>query len=98
MEHTVWAWGGESCGSWTAAAERGLSYPKRTIFKGWLTGYVTAMNLWRVSQGHPDFETDAEGMVAWVDNYCKAHPLDLVADAAMYLSFELAAVPVKPSS
>jgi hypothetical protein len=26
---------------------------------------------------------DGEAVLAWIDNYCREHPLDLIADAAM---------------
>jgi hypothetical protein len=39
----------------------------------------------------PDFFTkvDAEGMLGWVDNYCRAHPINNVQRAAEQLVIEL---------
>jgi hypothetical protein len=85
----IWGWGSESCGSWSAAAQRGTSDPKRVAYKAWLTGYVTAANLNRVLADRPDFTPDGEGMVGWVDNYCRAHPLETIADASVQLTLEL---------
>jgi hypothetical protein len=71
-----------SCGEWTVATPN-----NRGQFIPWLQGYLSGLSaaLQRdVLQG-----TDRDAVVAWMDNYCRAHPLDKVADGAMRLFIEL---------
>ena len=67
--------GTESCGSWTAAQD---SVP-RGLKVAWLVGFVSGYNWYRPGE---DVTSDPHGLVAWVDNYCLANPLDLIARAA----------------
>ncbi len=67
--------GTESCGSWTAAQD--------SVTKGlkvaWLLGFVSGYNWYRTGE---DVTSDPHGLVAWVDNYCLANPLDVIVKAA----------------
>jgi hypothetical protein len=56
----------------------------------WLLGYLSALNLWGVI-GHKDAlaETDAAGLCAWMDNYCRSHPMETIATGADQLAREL---------
>ena len=69
-----------SCGAWTK--ERQAESPQSALFATWVLGYVTGMN-W-VDYSEPDFlmKTDAFGILAWVDNYCRTHPVDTINRAA----------------
>jgi hypothetical protein len=57
----------------------------------WVVGYLTAYNEWVAPDGNISAGTDNDGIAAWMDNYCQAHPLDNVARAARALVVELKA-------
>jgi hypothetical protein len=69
-----------SCGSWTAARAQ----PKSTqayMDTQWVLGFLSDVGY--MGPGlDPLNGTDAEGVFAWLDNYCHAHPLDLIHVAA----------------
>jgi hypothetical protein len=83
--------GTDSCGSWTTERQTVATAPSSKAFSQsqWLLGYLTAINadVW------PDHRltdvTDSDGIFAWVDNYCAAHPLDDIATASSALVLEL---------
>jgi hypothetical protein len=58
-----------------------------TFSSQWVAGYLSGLNL------KSDFDgvagTDFNGLMAWIDNYCRSHPLDPVATAAFKLMDEL---------
>jgi hypothetical protein len=97
-QYMIWGWGSESCGSWSAAAQRGPSDSRRIVYKSWLTGFLTASNLPGIAVGRPVYDTDAEGAVGWVDNYCKTYPLKKIVDASMQLTFKLEGIPATGAS
>ncbi len=80
---SVYAAATESCGTWTAESN-GLP---RHLRVAWLLGFVSGYN-WGTRQGE-DVTSDTQGLIVWVDNYCMAHPLDLIAKAAGRLIDEL---------
>jgi len=54
----------------------------------WISGFLTAYNYYQsatpnVAQGPPN------GVFAWMDNYCAAHPSEPIAKAAIALTDEL---------
>ena len=73
--------GNRPCGDWTT--ERRGKTDRSYEFAQWVLGYVTAVNIY-VLQHDDDVTkgTDNEDLLAWVDNYCGAHPLDKIEDAA----------------
>lgn len=73
--------GSLSCGAWLAGSSN--------VPQLWLLGYLS-----RATYDHPGdmlAPVDADGLKAWVDNYCRAHPLDNLSTAANVLEHELAA-------
>jgi hypothetical protein len=89
LNHRVWGAGGESCRMWTDAQRRGPADHKRVAYTTWLMGFVTAANMARVGDGYPDFDADAERMVGWVDDHCRANPTETIEIAGLYLTLEL---------
>lgn len=97
--------GNDSCGAWTKgreAAGKGIEVQKtqdgidRVRREQWLQGYITATNVWllpedRGAERHLSEGTDQPGIMAWIDNYCAAHPLEQRALAAKALTDELSA-------
>ena len=56
----------------------------------WVQGFISAFNYYGGATA-PDIAsgTDANGVFAWIDNYCAAHPLDTIATATIALVSEL---------
>lgn len=55
----------------------------------WVQGFLSAFNYYGNGSGNVTNGTDVNGVFAWIDNYCAAHPLDLIADATIALVSEL---------
>ena len=84
--------GAASCGTWIS--ERPLqSSPLRAMDESWVLGFLTGVNAMRLAVGNSQIglTTDANGLLAWVDNYCRANPLKSISDTALALATELSA-------
>lgn len=68
--------GTQSCGTWTATRRAGKAFG----FEQWVLGFLSGVG-W-IGPDDPMLGTDAEGVWAWIDNYCRAHPIDPLANAA----------------
>jgi hypothetical protein len=88
--------GTSSCGSWTEA--RRTKALHQHTHQQWVFGFLSGANLGLVDPANktitpyaPDFIKggDFDSVVAWIDNYCSAHPLDSIGTAALALVFEL---------
>jgi hypothetical protein len=77
-----------SCGAWTAAR---TSRSGDTIaYEYWLMGFVSGRNWFEPSaNGGVRSANDPQALEAWVDEYCKAHPLDNLVAASLKLVDEL---------
>ena len=87
--------GSESCGRWTAekAAEVQGGAVEVVRHEGavfWVEGFLTGMAHDHQKVSIALSSTDAEGLEAWIDNYCAIHPLDDVSHAADALVMDLA--------
>jgi hypothetical protein len=74
--------GSASCGVWTAAR-----HDKHAGgFEQWVLGYASGVGSGSHASGRQDVNpllgVDAQGVLAWIDNYCRDHPLEMVVDAA----------------
>jgi len=88
QQYTVFGYGTQSCGRWTAEKEKDAV--DRDIFHSWVTGYMTAYSKWvEKTQDSPVNSSDPIGAFAWIDNYCKEHPLDNVDGAAEQLIYTI---------
>jgi hypothetical protein len=89
--NTIMGEGFASCGQWTKASAE----PQGAVafaMGAWVRGYLTAQALAATSENHyPDIlrDTDADAVMAWVDNYCAKNPLDKIVDATGHLVLEL---------
>jgi hypothetical protein len=87
--------GNSSCGDWTsqkAGSDANQIEGKliRQAYVHWLGGFVSGLNYaYRATYGNITDGTDVNGIDGWVDNYCAAHPLDMVGQAAIALGAEL---------
>jgi hypothetical protein len=79
---------GTTCGTWTQA--RQTKSRKAGLSAQWVAGYLSGSNV-QAGDNYPDalVGTDFDGLMAWVDNYCRANPHDLVGTAALKLFDEL---------
>lgn len=57
------------------------------MLEQWLLGFLSGVGFGNSSYD-PLRGIDAEAVWAWVDNYCRNHPLDTVTHAAGYLLAE----------
>jgi hypothetical protein len=55
----------------------------------WVLGFLTAFNYYQSNTGDVANGIDANGLFAWIDNYCLAHPLDRIANATIALITEV---------
>ena len=77
--YTLAGTGTFSCGTWTAdrrAAGR-IQYPD----EAWVMGFLSGVGFVGQDGYDPLAGTDAEGVFAWFDNYCRMHPLETIATA-----------------
>ena len=87
--HMVYGVGNDSCGKWSAARKDGSYYE----MANWVAGYITAVDTASpyMPEGYKELrKTDADAYSAWLDNYCKANPLETLAKASMALVAALA--------
>jgi hypothetical protein len=77
--------GTSSCGTW-----RQVNRASSEWFGiwNWVLGYVSGQNFARTGN---DFlkQTDADAIIAWMDDYCRSHPLEKVVTGANNLVTEL---------
>jgi hypothetical protein len=45
----------------------------------WVLGFLSGIGSTGI--GDPLRQMDADGVAAWIDNYCRAHPIKAIADA-----------------
>jgi hypothetical protein len=80
-----------SCGAWTEERGHATAYWRywKPIMEGWVLGFVSGANIY--VDEHPEIleGVDARAINAWIDNYCRAHPLEPLRDAALELVKEL---------
>ena len=84
--------GGSSCGSWSTDRKNPNSI-ESSADGDWLQGFVTGFNhfVWHGKDVGSD--TDYNGMMAWMDNYCAANPTKNIGRAAENLILFLASGP-----
>ena len=77
--------GTKSCGTWLAQRKEDGWTAK--VNAAWVDGFLTAVN--ELATSNLTKGVDHEGRDTWIDNYCQAHPLDQLVDAAGALVDEL---------
>ncbi|HYM72167.1 MAG TPA: hypothetical protein VET89_04235 [Stellaceae bacterium] len=83
-EYTILGAGSRPCGAWLQA--RSQAVPESGVMQSWLLGYITSFNAHNLTlTSDIAAGTNADGIFAWVDDYCSAHPIDSVARAAASL-------------
>ena len=68
--------GGASCGSWTE--QRRTNSVLSAAYLTWVLGFLSGVNMETVISKGPDFleNVDKGAIAGWLDNYCRAQPLD----------------------
>jgi hypothetical protein len=80
--YTAAGLGAVSCGAWTAARRDRQAGDVEQWILGFLTGMADlAASVPVQSKMDPLSGVDAEAVWAWVDNFCRAHPLEKVVRA-----------------
>lgn len=82
--------GSNSCRTWTLHRQEGGT--AREVDKQWIAGFVSGVGFLSAGLGTGELvrpNEDAQNLVGFVDDYCKGHPLDTVAEAAQMLWLEL---------
>src|SRR5689334_19748197 len=97
----VYGWGAQSCGAWTKAqANRPMLNPSGLVAPTpngpnfisqhqWVLAFISAYNVYQGATPDVTKGTDANGLFAWMDNYCAAHPLNMIGTAVIDLIAEL---------
>ncbi len=71
----------DSCGLWLSSTG-----PAKEVLQAWMLGFVSGADFLGDT---PLAETDPDAIHAWVDKYCREHPVVSIATAAMVLVAEL---------
>jgi hypothetical protein len=77
--------GVSSCGAWTQ--ERKRDTQRAQMQRAWVLGFVSGADVYEGLEFLR--QTDADAILAWVDNYCGSYPLERIYDAAIKLVEEL---------
>jgi hypothetical protein len=79
-------WGGRSCGKWISARS---DHPNFFTHEEWVLGFLSGAAVYDTEQHlNPLSGTDRYAVVAWIDKYCRDHPLKLVIEAAQAFVME----------
>jgi hypothetical protein len=57
--------------------------------RAWIFGFISGFNVVFWPTDSPSEETDAGGILAWMDTYCRANPLDMMSTAGRELVRQL---------
>jgi hypothetical protein len=74
----------DSCGYWIQERRKGANGSQ--LWEGWILGFITGLNVFGTNNGNVAPDVKAEGLQAWVDQYCADHPLDSISVAAVKLA------------
>jgi hypothetical protein len=78
--------GAGSCGTWTTTRNS----PRRLEYEAWLVGYFSAVNRFVPGvDGDVTNGVEGRGLIAWMDNFCLSHPLNMIETGAVQLLEEL---------
>jgi hypothetical protein len=81
--------GGSTCGQYLESGEIQLL---RQLHVSWIQGFISGMNMARAKQGQELVELpDAPSIEAYMDKFCRDHPLDPMYQGAFDLSLEIEA-------
>jgi len=84
----------QSCGAWTAHKRAyrpggpvNLDSQSALEDGSWVVGFLSGIGMVHDKGADPLKGTDAQGVWAWVDNYCLANPIKKIMDASVAFYF-----------
>jgi hypothetical protein len=77
--YTIIGMGQYSCGTWIK--DRRGQQMTAYLYQQWIVGFLSGVGYAGPPGIDPLKGTDSNGVWAWIDNYCQAHPLDNIAEA-----------------
>lgn len=78
--------GNTPCGKWVKDRTSGKLHDQ-LVGDSWLIGYLNGVAAW--ADVDILYNADGESLMLWMDNYCKANPLESVAAGGAVLGVEL---------
>lgn len=72
--------GASSCGKFISDTSGDVI--DRNGYMSWLTGYITSFNEFTPTDGNITRDTDVDGVLYWIENYCKENPTVSFGNAA----------------
>lgn len=83
--YTIKGGGAASCGAWTEARRlRAIAgQGEHFLYESWVLGFLSGIGFVGEDNDDPLHGLDYQGVLAWIDNYCQAHPIDNVSHAAI---------------
>ena len=92
-KYAILGHGAVSCGIWTQGRRPLLRDGSQLMREAWVLGYITAVS-WSLPADRGVVRnlaegTDVDGIFAWIDNYCAAHPPELLGYSIAILAGEL---------
>jgi hypothetical protein len=80
---TFYGYSDTSCGGWTE--ERSTQGANAWILRAYVLGFMSAYNAFAPAAEGEGIGSDADGIAGWIDNHCRAHPMDSLVNAMMAL-------------
>ena len=87
FHYSIMGAGTQSCGKYLEDRDGGTRGSLR--YMNWLGGYFTAYNLYEPNTYDISGDHDLPALMAWLDKYCREHPLDTFNGAVQALAVEL---------
>jgi hypothetical protein len=83
----VHGFGRFSCGVWLEARAKGSNPVDARVIQAheWMSGFITAYNLFLHPRGDVATSTDADTVHAWLDDYCREKPTLMFEEAVIKL-------------
>lgn len=81
--------GTQGCGKYVAATDQAKRGDSQAVYQylAWMAGFVSHASL---LDGVEYFEgSDTDSVQLWLENYCRAHPLEPFSTSVMHLMLEL---------
>jgi hypothetical protein len=93
--------GTHSCGSWVADKQADAATSSITEFLGdqqYVLGYIVGLEefIGNATSKNMIINTDVNGVVGWIDNYCMAHPVVTITDAAQAFALSSGTIKAAP--
>ncbi len=93
--------GNRSCGSWVADKQADAATSALTVFQGdqqFVLGYIVGFEEFAGNELSKNMviNTDVNGIFGWISNYCQAHPIVTITDAAQAFALNSGTIKAAP--